>query len=140
MKKYYYRLGGKRVITINRDNTMTLPKDNSGEFVIALTIEDPDDSSKLLPYILQEGERVIFTIKSKFADEKLIEKVFTEDDCNENGELTVVLTCQDTAHLRIGAYVYDVAFQPPGTNMFDTFIKLTDFNVVRRVSEVIRDG
>lgn len=121
------------------DNTMTLTKSNSAEFIISPTVTDPNDEKKTVPYILQEGERIIFTIKSRYSDVKLIEKIFTNADYNGNGGINVVLTCQDTAVLDVNSYIYDVAFQPVGVEKFETFIGLAEFKVVRQVSELITD-
>ena len=121
------------------DNTMTLTKNNSAEFIISPTVADPNDASKTIPYILQEGERIIFTVKSRYSDDKLIEKIFTNADYNGNDWINVILTCQDTAVLDVSSYIYDVAFQPVGTDKFETFIGLAEFKVVRRVSEAITD-
>jgi len=99
---------------------------------------DPEDPEKQIPYILQEGERIIFTIKSRYSDEKLIEKILTSEDY-ENSELIIRLTRQETSILNIGTYVYDVAFQPVGTDKFQTFIPLSYFNVVKRVSEAVEN-
>ena len=118
------------------DNTMTLTKNNSAEFIISPTVADENGT---IPYILQEGERIIFTIKSRYSDEKLIEKIFTNADYNGNDWINVILTRQDTAVLDINSYIYDVAFQLVGTDIFETFIGLAEFKVVRRVSEAITD-
>ena len=117
------------------DNTMTLTKNNSAEFIISPTVADENGT---IPYILQEGERIIFTIKSRYSDEKLIEKILTSEDY-ENSELIIRLTRQETSVLDVGTYVYDVAFQPVGTDKFETFIGLAEFKVVRRVSEAVEN-
>lgn len=117
------------------DNTMTLTKNNSAEFIISPTVADENGT---IPYILQEGERIIFTIKSRYSDEKLIEKILTSDDY-EDTELIISLTRQETSVLDIGSYIYDVAFQPVGTDKFETFIGLAEFKVVRRVSEAVEN-
>jgi len=124
---------------INSDNTIVLTKDNSCEFSVNPTVSDPDNPEKQIPYILQEGERIIFTIKSRYSDEKLIEKILTSEDY-ENSELIIRLTRQETSVLDVGTYVYDVAFQPVGTDKFETFIGLAEFKVVRRVSEAVENG
>lgn len=127
------------MFTISKDGTATLTKDNSCEFSVNPTVSDPEDTEKQIPYILQEGERIIFTIKSRYSDEKLIEKILTSEDY-ENSELIIRLTRQETSILNIGTYVYDVAFQPVGTDKFETFIPLSYFNVVKRVSEAVENG
>ncbi len=119
------------------DNTMTLTKGNSAEFIISPTVAN--ETGEQIPYILQEGERIIFTVKSRYSDEKLIEKIFTNADYNGNDGINVILTCQDTAVLDVNSYIYDVAFQPVGPDKFETFIGLAEFKVVRRVSEAITD-
>ena len=126
------------MFTISKDGTATLTKDNSCEFSVNPTVADPEDPEKQIPYILQEGERIIFTIKSRYSDEKLIEKILTSEDY-ENSELIIRLTRQETSILNIGTYVYDVAFQPVGTDKFQTFIPLSYFNVVKRVSEAVEN-
>ena len=118
------------------DNTMTLTKNNSAEFIISPTVADENGT---IPYILQEGERIIFTIKSRYSDEKLIEKILTSDDY-EDTELIIRLTRQETSVLDVGTYVYDVAFQPSTDDKFQTFIPLSYFNVVKRVSEAVENG
>ncbi len=126
------------MFTISKDGTATLTKDNSCEFSVNPTVSDPDNAEKQIPYILQEGERIIFTVKSRYSDEKLIEKILTSEDY-ENSELIIRLTRQETSILNIGTYVYDVAFQPVGTDKFQTFIPLSYFNVVKRVSEAVEN-
>lgn len=118
------------------DNTMTLTKNNSAEFIISPTVADENGT---IPYILQEGERIIFTVKSRYSDEKLIEKILTSDDY-EDTELIIRLTRQETSVLDVGTYVYDVAFQPSTDDKFQTFIPLSYFNVVKRVSEAMENG
>ena len=118
------------------DNTMTLTKNNSAEFIISPTVAD---ESGTIPYILQEGERIIFTIKSRYSDEKLIEKILTSEDY-EDTELIIRLTRQETSVLNIQTYIYDVAFQPSTDDKFQTFIPLSYFNVVKRVSEAVENG
>ena len=105
------------------DNTMTLTKNNSAEFIISPTVADENGT---IPYILQEGERIIFTIKSRYSDEKLIEKILTSDDY-EDTELIIRLTRQETSVLDVGTYVYDVAFQPSTDDKFQTFIPIVIF-------------
>ena len=117
------------------DNTMTLTKNNSAEFIISPTVADENGT---IPYILQEGERIIFTIKSRYSDDKLIEKILTSEDY-ENSELIIRLTRQETSVLDVGTYVYDVAFQPSTDDKFQTFIPLSYFNVVKRVSEAVEN-
>ena len=118
------------------DNTMTLTKSNSAEFIISPTVADENGT---IPYILQEGERIIFTVKSRYSDEKLIEKILTSDDY-EDTELIIRLTRQETSVLNVETYVYDVAFQPSTDDKFQTFIPLSYFNVVKRVSEAVENG
>ena len=118
------------------DNTMTLTKNNSAEFIISPTVADENGT---IPYILQEGERIIFTIKSRYSDEKLIEKILTSEDY-ENSELIIRLTRQETSVLNVQTYIYDVAFQPSTDDKFQTFIPLSYFNVVKRVSEAVENG
>ena len=120
---------------INSDNTIVLTKDNSAEFIISPTVADENGT---IPYILQEGERIIFTIKSRYSDEKLIEKILTSEDY-EDTELIIRLTRQETSVLDVGTYVYDVAFQPSTDDKFQTFIPLSYFNVVKRVSEAVEN-
>lgn len=117
------------------DNTMTLTKNNSAEFIISPTVADENGT---IPYILQEGERIIFTVKSRYSDEKLIEKILTSEDY-EDTELIIRLTRQETSVLDVGTYVYDVAFQPSTDDKFQTFIPLSYFNVVKRVSEAVEN-
>ena len=127
------------MFTISKDGTATLTKDNSCEFSVNPTVPDPDNAEKQIPYILQEGERIIFTIKSRYSDEKIIEKILTSEDY-ENSELIIRLTRQETSVLDVGTYVYDVAFQPSTDDKFQTFIPLSYFNVVKRVSEAVENG
>ena len=126
------------MFTISKDGTATLIKDNSCEFSVNPTVSDPDNAEKQIPYILQEGERIIFTIKSRYSDEKLIEKILTSDDY-EDTELIIRLTRQETSVLDVETYVYDVAFQPSTDDKFQTFIPLSYFNVVKRVSEAVEN-
>ena len=118
------------------DNTMTLTKNNSAEFIISPTVADENGT---IPYILQEGERIIFTVKSRYSDDKLIEKILTSEDY-EDTELIIRLTRQETSVLNVQTYVYDVAFQPSTDDKFQTFIPLSYFNVVKRVSEAVENG
>lgn len=118
------------------DNTMTLTKNNSAEFIISPTVADENGT---IPYILQEGERIIFTVKSRYSDDKLIEKILTSEDY-EDTELIIRLTRQETSVLDVETYVYDVAFQPSTDDKFQTFIPLSYFNVVKRVSEAVENG
>ena len=125
------------MFTISKDGTATLIKDNSCEFSVNPTVTN--ETGEQIPYILQEGERIIFTIKSRYSDEKIIEKILTSDDY-EDTELIIRLTRQETSVLNVQTYIYDVAFQPSTDDKFQTFIPLSYFNVVKRVSEAVENG
>lgn len=84
-------------------NTIVITKGNSAG--IDITLIDPETAD---PYILQEGDKVLFTVKNQNS-KAVIQKVLTNADYSdpEDTSLDLELFPDDTINLPVGCYRYD---------------------------------
>lgn len=85
------------------ENVIKLTRGNS-----ALIDITPIDNSTGAPFILSEGDKVLFTVKSK-SGEKVLQKVLTNENYGdeEDTSLNCEITQEDTINLITGEYYYD---------------------------------
>lgn len=87
-------------------------------------------------YMLEDGDIIKFTVKTDKCvhNEKVIEKILTADDYNDEGGLEITLNPEDTAYLKTGNYVYDCGLQF-ANGSFYTFIPKSSFVLLEALSE-----
>lgn len=85
------------------ENMIKLTKANSVQIDITPINTESGD-----PYILAEGDKVLFTVKNR-NDETVIQKVLTDADYSdvEDASLNCELVPSDTSSLPTGEYKYD---------------------------------
>lgn len=115
------------MIEITETGGMRVRQGNSGYFKIEVCDADGD------PYFLQEGEYVLFTVKS--GKTVVIEKKFIATDQNEDATITVFISHEDTKDMLLGFYDYDCLFVSPDTRDYETFIEPNTFKVLKAVSK-----
>ena len=118
------------------DNTITLVRGNTCPLKITPTQEIEGVKS---PYILQEGDKVIFTIQTRLAGTDVFKKILTNADYDEKLNLAFKLNYEDTINLELTTYEYDIALQTASGDFY-TFIPLSYFKIVKNVSELIEDA
>lgn len=79
-----------------------ITKGNSAEVLITLT-----DSETGLPIVIDEGDKVLFTAKSKNGV-MVIQKVLTHDDLDTDGHSLVMTIMPEETNIETGEYPYDV--------------------------------
>jgi hypothetical protein len=90
------------MLTITSANVLKLTKGNS--CIIDIT---PIDTETKQPYILQSGEKVLFTIKNRIEQTVLQKELTSEDYGEEDTSLNCVIEPADTIGLNVGEYFYD---------------------------------
>ncbi|NLJ18372.1 hypothetical protein [Globicatella sulfidifaciens] len=114
---------------ISCDNTITLTKGNTCAFCVEPIIADTEE-----PYILQGDDKIIFTVKKRFFNELVMQKVLTNSDYDESSNLVIQLDYNDTADLDATTYAYDIALQTESGDFY-TFISKSAFRIVKNVTE-----
>lgn len=79
-----------------------ITKGNSAEVLITLT-----DSETGLPIVIEEGDKVLFTAKSKNGV-MVIQKVLTLADLDSDGHSLVMTIMPEETNIETGEYPYDV--------------------------------
>ena len=79
-----------------------ITKGNSAEVLITLT-----DSETGLPIVIEEGDKVLFTAKSK-NNVTVIQKVLTHADLDTDGHSLVMTIMPEETNIETGEYPYDV--------------------------------
>lgn len=103
-----------------------LTRGNTAELLIA-PVDEED-----YPYILSEGEKVIFTVKNA-KGVSIIQKVLKSDDQDqETGEIAVIISPEDTINLAETEYKYDVLLVTESGDAY-TFIESSMFSVVSAI-------
>lgn len=119
---------GRRImLKIDGDNNISLTAGNSGE----INITPLDDDNE--PVIMGEGDKIIFVVKSK--RKTIIKKVFTANMQDEEGNLTLILTPEDTINLPPCEYEYDCLYEFEDGSAY-TFIDRAVFRIVKAISKV----
>lgn len=91
------------MLSIQSDNKISLTQGNSAKINIT-----PYDAETKEPIILGEGEKVLFTVKTKLGTLKL-QKVLTNEDYDdpEDTSLNCDILPEDTINWEVGEYLYD---------------------------------
>ena len=77
-------------------NDITITRGDDASFDIGITYND-----KCMRYVMQQGDKLTFTVKKAAADETaILQKVLTEPK--------LVIAAADTAKLEFGSYKYDL--------------------------------
>ena len=100
-------------ISLNNYN-LTLPRGDSAEIAVTPYIEGSDE-----PYILSEGERIVFTVETLDRRQAVIEKSSSEQD--ETGAVSFSLSPEDT-DLPRGSYCWSAKLIGAEGELIDTFI------------------
>ena len=114
---------------INGDNSMEIIRGDTGSF--ELTVKEKDEEGAEVPYVLAEGDIVIFTVKKTTKDAAIvIQKVGTAAS-----ESTVLFTIdpEDTEELKYGRYYYDIEFDRYD-GYVDTIVPPATFTVREEVT------
>lgn len=89
------------MLSIN-GNVLKLTKGNS--CIIDIT---PIDEETKQPYILQDGDKVLFTVKDRIF-QTVFQKALTNEDYDEDDtSLNLVINPEDTISMRVGEHDYD---------------------------------
>lgn len=115
-----------------KNNRIKLTRGNSCKIDILPLIAYSGDKITKVPVILQNGDRVIFTVGG-LSGKKYLQKILTADDYDENDDsLNLVLFPEDTINLQPINYVYDVVLvYDNGASV--TFIDSATFSVLPAV-------
>lgn len=76
-----------------------------------LTIDD--EGSENGKYVLQGNDTVYFGLmepNSAF-EQSLVKKIYTEEDCDKDGNIFITIEPEDTEHLLPGVYYYSVKLE-----------------------------
>lgn len=99
-------------------------------YVFELAVNDADGE----PYILQDGETLIFGIKRLYSDPIYrVKKIITPEMMFEDGLYELELEPKDTLRLPIGDYCYDVGLQS-GKDFFEV-IEYSKFSLTKNVTK-----
>lgn len=113
------------MLTIN-DTNITLTRGNTAELLILPTNEDGT------PYFLEENDKVLFTVKNGIGKEMLQKEISSTAQDAETGEITVVLSPEDTIRMNPQAYTYDVLLVTASGDAY-TFIPRSVFEITLAV-------
>ena len=91
------------------NNIIKMTRGDTYEF--NLTIDD--EGSENGKYILQGNDTVYFGLmepNSAF-EQSLVKKIYTEEDCDKDGNIFITIEPEDTEHLLPGVYYYSVKLE-----------------------------
>ena len=91
----------KNIIKMNRGDT----------YEFNLTIDD--EGSENGKYLLQGNDAVYFGLmepNSAF-EQSLVKKIYTEEDCDKDGNIFITIEPEDTEHLLPGVYYYSIKLE-----------------------------
>lgn len=103
-----------------------LTRGNTAVLDIVPYIDKPEN-----PVMLNEGDKVLFTVQTSL-DVQQLQKVLTYSDQSEDGSLQLVIEPQDTIGLADGAYTYDVVIIFADGGAY-TFIPKSEFQVLKAI-------
>ena len=118
--------------------------DANGQIRINLTRNDSceistcpytvNESGDEVPILLADGDYVMFAAASRVG-RTYLKKVLTNADYNEDGELLMKLSPEDTADMPAGEYVFSFAYMPDNGAECYTYVTGT-FNLLTAVATV----
>ena len=103
------------MLSVGSNNIIHLTRGNS----MSLTIT-PISSTTGDVIVLDEGDRVLFTVKTQ-SGQQFIQKILTRADYDPDGNLTCAIDASDTIGLAVGEYFYDCLLMRTD-NSVSTFI------------------
>ena len=119
---------------VKKDNVISIIRGDTFSFKVRLNNELYDN---LTSYEMESGDVLYFSLmkpNSTFEDSILI-KEYIEADADSEGNVTVVLTPDDTELLPPGTYYYTVKLEKPATS--EDVIKV--FTVIQKTKFLIVD-
>lgn len=120
------------MFSIDERNNIKLTRGNSCKIDILPIITSSKTITVGTPEILEEGDKLIFTIASP-SGRKYLQKILTSDDYDENDDsVNLVLFPEDTIDLQPFDYVYDAVIVYDN-GMTVTFIDNATFTILPAV-------
>lgn len=113
------------MLTIN-DTNITLTRGNTAELLVLPQNEDGT------PFFLEEGDKVLFTVKNRYDKEMLQKEILPSAQDVETGEITIILSPEDTIKMNPQAYTYDVLLVTASGDAY-TFIPRSVFEITLAV-------
>lgn len=110
------------MLIVSKSGEIKLTRGDTAKLTVFPTIGEGDEKQ---PYIVQEDDVFIFTVKKDYDDEAVIKKEIT-------GSTKFHLKPADTKELAFGKYKYDVQLQPPDGENY-TFIADKVFEITKEV-------
>ena len=100
IEKILFDEGGDKMFSIDEKNNIKLTRGNSCKIDILPIITSSKIVTAGTPEILEEGDKLIFTIASP-SGRKYLQKILTSDDYDENDDsVNLVLFPEDTIDLQ----------------------------------------
>lgn len=95
------------MLKVSNNDIITICRGDSGSFDITLnlgTVLNPDI------YEMKDGDKLYFGVMEPNMpfEKALIKKVYTIDDVNSDGTVTITLNPTDTVYLLCGVYYYSI--------------------------------
>lgn len=90
-------------------NIIKMTRGDTCEF--NLTIDD--EGSENGKYVLQGNDTVYFGLMepNSVFEQSLVKKIYTEEDCDKDGNIFITIEPEDTEHLLPGVYYYSVKLE-----------------------------
>lgn len=89
------------MLSVDSDNSIHITQGNS----LVLTIT-PMSSATGKKIVLEDGDKVLFTVKSLMSD-TVIQRILTRADYDESDNLICEIGPEETVQLAVGEYYYD---------------------------------
>lgn len=90
------------MLNVTSGNVLNLTKGNSA--IIDIT---PINEESKQPYILHDGDKVLFTVKDRIFQTVLQKTLTNEDYDDDDTSLNLAIDPQDTINMRVGEHDYD---------------------------------
>ena len=103
-----------------------LTRGNTAELLVLPQNEDGT------PFFLEEGDKVLFTVKNRYDKEMIQKEILPSAQNEETGEITIILSPEDTINMNPQAYTYDVLLVTASGDAY-TFIPRSVFEITLAV-------
>lgn len=103
-----------------------LTRGNTAELLVLPQNEDGT------PFFLEEGDKVLFTVKNRYDKEMIQKEILPSAQDEETGEITIILSPEDTINMNPQAYTYDVLLVTASGDAY-TFIPRSVFEITLAV-------
>ncbi len=96
--------------SISNNGIMTF---HAGDSIFALLFLNQGNNIEHKRYILTEDDKIFFSIMLPHSDFNcgMIRKIYTIADLNNDGDVLITLSTDETEKLRPGTYYYEIKFQ-----------------------------